>query len=383
MTVVATACFAMPILKDFGGGSDKKPSQKYQRFDDAQDEPTDTTETSFDIPPGLVGRTLEGGGVLSRHTSERGIGARVLSTIAEDPADDPHSPVRSISSPGSPTGPDWLKNKTPVENVVDEDSDLEVTERPAEKLPEAKNWIRDMLPNREYWQCIITFSLLQGVGSGTFLSNLGLMCESLGFTSDDRLNIVMFASVFNCLGRVASGFAMDYLYKFGVPKAAHFCFTGFGMLTTCVLLIFFPGVTMASPWTVSLFMAVIVGSYGANWAILPAVLALRYDPRHLGMNFCAGSASMSLVVWSLAWLTGKLYDLASILGGENADVDESDPSGADADAITKQVVSCMGYHCFRGAHIAGAVVAATGLYSAYRLLRRVKANDLSGAREYT
>ena len=388
MTCVATACFAMPILKDFGGGADKVAPQKYQRFDDIQDVFT----TEFEIPPGLVGRTLEGGGVLSRNTSDRGI----------DPAGE-EEPARLPAGPSR--GPEWLKtNAKPMENVVEgEDFEdvKEVVGRPAAALPEKKSWVRDMLPNREYWLCILTFALLQGVGSGTFLSNLGLMCESLGFTADNRLNIVMFASFFNCLGRVASGFAMDYLYKFGVPKSAHFCITGFFMFTTCILLVIFPSVTMASPWTVSLFMAVIVGCYGANWAILPSVLAVRYDPRHLGMNFCAGSASMSLVVWSLAWLTGRLYDLASVLtnapegdAGSSNDAaaaavgsEVAENGTADSTATTtvtaSPVWSCTGYHCFRGAHIAGAIVALAGVFSAIRLVRKVRANDLSGAREYT
>ena len=39
--------------------------------------------------------------------------------------------------------------------------------------------------------------------------------------------------------------------------------------------------------------------------------AARYEPCYLGMNFCAGSATMSLVVWTLAWAAGTLYDLSN------------------------------------------------------------------------
>lgn len=219
----------------------------------------------------------------------------------------------------------------------------------AASAPSAQASVRwfDSMKCLEFWLTTAVFGTLQGVGSGVFIANLGLLSASLGHSEWEQLNTVTQVSIFNCVGRLLSGFLMDLTFtKLGTPRCSHFLFTGLGMVCTTLVLATTPMVLDSFfEFTTALLLVGIV--YGANWAILPAHLASRFGRENLALNFCVCTSVMGLSVTVLSQVTGRVYDSA---GGEK----------------------CHASDCFQQAHGVGCAVASVGTLCAWKLWMEAK-----------
>jgi len=196
--------------------------------------------------------------------------------------------------------------------------------------------LSDILRAREFQLTLFTFMLMQGVGSGIFIQELGLMGKSLGHTPTMITHTVVMVSLCNSMGRLLSGWAQDRgLERWRLPRSSHFLLSSTTLLVTCLALVIFPQ-WLTSPWRARLPLASVALAYGSNWAVLPASLVDRFGHRHVGMSYNVCSSLLAVAAAALSVLAGQLYDASALREASQA------PVKAEEDVI------CTGTTCFRG-----------------------------------
>merc|ERR1711924_434481 len=103
---------------------------------------------------------------------------------------------------------------------------------------------------------------------------------------------------------------------------------------------------------------VLVGSaYGANWAIMPSVMASRFGSENVGCCFNITASLMSVTVLLTAFAGGVLYDDAAV-GHTSAD------GASSASAHKDGPLLCKGASCWRSAYSLGIFLSTAGLLGA-------------------
>lgn len=175
---------------------------------------------------------------------------------------------------------------------------------------------KDILCRFDFWLFLLSFVLLQSIGSGLYIANLSLIGDSLGISADSRPTYVRAVSYCNCLGRLGIGFAMDALEVRGVHRSDHILITAFGVLLASSALLFLPEEVM--PHALLPALAVTAAAYGANWAIMPSFIAKRFQGAHVGVMFNIHSGHIALTVLLTSYVVGGLYDVEAARQGEDA-----------------------------------------------------------------
>lgn len=175
---------------------------------------------------------------------------------------------------------------------------------------------KDILCRFDFWLFLMSFVLLQSIGSGLYIANLSLIGDSLGISADSRAIYVRAVSYCNCLGRIGSGFAMDALEIRGVHRSDHILVTALGVLMASSALLFLPEEVVPNALLPAL--AVTAVAYGANWAIMPSYIAKRFQGSHVGVMFNIHSGHIALAVLLTSYIVGGLYDMEATHQGKDA-----------------------------------------------------------------
>lgn len=153
---------------------------------------------------------------------------------------------------------------------------------------------------------IILFTTVTfGVGGTlTAIDNLGQMGKALGYPSKSVTTFVSLISIWNYLGRVASGFSSEiFLAKYKFPRPLMLTFV---LLLSCVghLLIAF-GVPNSL-----YFSSVIIGfCFGAQWPLIFAIISELFGLKYYSTLYTLGGGASPLGAYILnVRITGHLYD---------------------------------------------------------------------------
>ncbi|CAJ1371942.1 unnamed protein product [Effrenium voratum] len=185
------------------------------------------------------------------------------------------------------------------------------------KLPKSAPMTRsEILCRADFWLFLLSFVLLQAIGSGLYIANLSLMGDSFGISADSRATYVRAVSYCNCLGRIGSGLAMDALEMRGVHRSDHILITACGVIVASLALLLLPEEALASALLPALGLT--AAAYGANWAIMPSYIAKRFQGSHVGMMFNIHSGHIALAVLLTSYAVGGLYDAQAAEQGQGA-----------------------------------------------------------------
>ena len=69
-----------------------------------------------------------------------------------------------------------------------------------------------VLVSLPFWLLVLQFFILQAVGGGFFLGNLGNLAGSMGFTTAGTTKAVVIVSLSSAIGRLLIGFVMDFAF---------------------------------------------------------------------------------------------------------------------------------------------------------------------------
>ncbi|CAM6130018.1 unnamed protein product [Calypogeia fissa] len=209
---------------------------------------------------------------------------------------------------------------------------------------------------QDYW--LLFFAMGCGTGSGlTAINNLAQMAESLGSRSIGAF--VALVSVWNFLGRMASGYLSEYYMKnYGTPRPLFLLVVQFVM--ACGHLLF------ASSVPTMLYVAsILVGlAHGAHWTLMVATSSELFGLQNFGAlyNTLSISATVGSYILSVK-LAGYLYD--------------RQVAAAQALALkTGQAISkahkCAGPDCFRSTFLVMACVCGLGCLALLHLTARTR-----------
>ncbi|KAJ6839990.1 uncharacterized protein M6B38_312130 [Iris pallida] len=187
---------------------------------------------------------------------------------------------------------------------------------------------------------ILFFATICGVGGTlTAIDNMGQIGQSLGYPARSVNTFVSLISIWNYMGRVASGFLSEILlarYKFPRPLMLSIV-----LLLSCVghLLIAF-----GTPGSLY-FSSVIIGfCFGAQWPLLFAIISEIFGLKYYSTLYNFGGVASPIGLYILnVKVAGYLYDLEA--AKQNHGVKES---------------TCIGTHCFKLAFLIIAAVTVAG-----------------------
>ncbi|MED6216300.1 hypothetical protein PIB30_006238 [Stylosanthes scabra] len=174
-------------------------------------------------------------------------------------------------------------------------------------------------------------------GTLTAIDNLGQIGNSLGYPKRSITTFVSLVSIWNYLGRVASGFASEILlkkYKFPRPL----------MLSLVMLLSCFGHILIALGVPNSLYLSsVIIGfCFGAQWPLMFAIISEIFGLKYYSTLYNLGAVASPVGSYILnVKVTGSLYDKEALKLLEAKGVKRVD--GED--------LSCVGVQCYRMAFI--------------------------------
>ncbi|KAJ8751437.1 hypothetical protein K2173_016647 [Erythroxylum novogranatense] len=167
----------------------------------------------------------------------------------------------------------------------------------------------------------------------TATDNLGQIGESLGYPTKTISYLVSLVSIWNCFGRIFSGFVSEILLmRYRMPRP---------LLWTCVLVLSCVGnLLVAFPFSGSIYIAsVIIGfSLGAQWPLLYAVISELFGLKRFATLLTVVQMASPLGYYILnVKITGALYDYEALKqltekGIENSSVKE---------------LTCLGVLCYR------------------------------------
>ncbi|XP_022850201.1 protein NUCLEAR FUSION DEFECTIVE 4-like [Olea europaea var. sylvestris] len=193
---------------------------------------------------------------------------------------------------------------------------------------------------------IILFTVTTfGVGGTlTAMDNLGQIGKSLGYPSKSITTFVSLVSIWNYLGKVASGFASEiFLEKYKFPRPL--------MLTLVLLLSCTGHILIAFGVPNSLYLSsVIIGfCFGAQWPLIFAIISELFGLKYYSTLYTLGGGASPLGDYILnVRIAGYLYDK------------EATKQMAAKGLIRKegQDLTCIGVECYKLAFI---IITATTL----------------------
>eukprot|EP00913_Durusdinium_trenchii_P020057 g18849.t2 len=209
---------------------------------------------------------------------------------------------------------------SPPPTKLGRQEESEELERAAPATPSSKSVPhmsrKDILCRLDFWLFLMSFVLLQAIGSGLYIANLSLIGDSLGISADHRAIYVRAVSYSNCLGRLCVGFAMDALEIRGVHRSDHIVVTAVGVMLSSFALLLLPEEVV--PHALLPALAVTAAAYGANWAIMPSFIAKRFQGSHVGVMFNVHSGHIAVAVLLTSYAVGGLYDIEAAQQGQDA-----------------------------------------------------------------
>ncbi|XP_077233737.1 protein NUCLEAR FUSION DEFECTIVE 4-like [Tasmannia lanceolata] len=178
---------------------------------------------------------------------------------------------------------------------------------------------------------ILFLATICGVGSTlTAIDNMGQIGKSLGYPTKSISTFVSLISIWNCLGRLASGFGSEIVltkYKFPRPL----------MLTLILLLSCVGHILIAFGVPNSLYVSsVIIGfCFGAQWPILFAIISELFGLKYYSTLYNFGAVASPIGSYLLnVRVAGHLYDKEAA-----KQMAVSGVQGGDK--------NCVGVQCFR------------------------------------
>ncbi|XP_039131229.1 uncharacterized protein LOC120267624 [Dioscorea cayenensis subsp. rotundata] len=196
---------------------------------------------------------------------------------------------------------------------------------------------------------VLFFATICGVGGTlTAIDNMGQIGQSLGYPQRSISTFVSLISIWNCLGRLTSGFLSEILLaKFKFPRPL--------MLTGVLVLSCLGHLLIAFGVPNSLYFAsVVIGfCFGAQWPLLFAIISEIFGLKYYSTLYNFGGVASPIGSYILnVKVTGLLYDREA----EKMNLSTVTTSGA-------KDLTCIGVQCFRlsfliitGATILGALV---------------------------
>ncbi|KAJ7544165.1 hypothetical protein O6H91_09G066900 [Diphasiastrum complanatum] len=206
------------------------------------------------------------------------------------------------------------------------------------------------LATEDFW--LLFFAMGCGTGSGlTAINNLAQMAESLNSKSIGAF--VALVSVWNFLGRLASGYISEWFVKnYGTPRPL------FLLIVQAVMA--FAHILFASSVPAMLYVAsILVGlAHGAHWTLMVATSSELFGLRHFGALYNTLSISATIGSYLLSVkLAGYMYDRQTA----TAVVAEGLQSGRQ---------KCVGPQCFRQTFVIMSLVCVIGCMALTRLISR-------------
>ena len=183
-------------------------------------------------------------------------------------------------------------------------------------------------------------------GTLTAIDNLGQIGHSLGYPNKSTTTFVSLVSIWNYLGRVASGYASEiFLTKYKVPRPY--------MLTLVLLLSCVGHVLIALGVPNSLYLAsVVIGfCFGAQWPLMFAIISEVFGLKYYSTLYNFGAAASPLGSYILnVKVAGVLYDKEAL-------------KQLKAKGLTREEgkdLTCVGVQCYKMAFI---IITASTLFA--------------------
>ncbi|KAK6140189.1 hypothetical protein DH2020_026073 [Rehmannia glutinosa] len=207
---------------------------------------------------------------------------------------------------------------------------------------------------------IILFTTITfGIGGTlTAIDNLGQIGKALGYPTKSITTFVSLVSIWNYLGRVASGFASEiFLAKYKFPRPL--------MLTIVLLLSCTGHLLIAFGVHNSLYFAsVIMGfCFGAQWPLIFAIISEIFGLKYYSTLYTLGGGASPLGAYILnVRITGHLYDR------------EAMKQLAAKGLIRKEGedLSCVGVHCYKLAFLIITATTLIGCFVSFVLVIRTR-----------
>ncbi|KAK6140192.1 hypothetical protein DH2020_026076 [Rehmannia glutinosa] len=207
---------------------------------------------------------------------------------------------------------------------------------------------------------IILFTAITfGIGGTlTAIDNLGQIGKALGYPTKSITTFVSLVSIWNYLGRVASGFASEFfLAKYKFPRPLMFTIV---LLLSCTghLLIAF-GVHNSL-----YFASVIMGfCFGAQWPLIFAIISEIFGLKYYSTlhSLGGGASPLGAYIFNVR-VTGYLYDR------------EAMKQLAAKGLIRKEGedLSCVGVHCYKLAFLIITATTLIGCFVSFVLVIRTR-----------
>jgi len=223
--------------------------------------------------------------------------------------------------------------------------------------------IPQALASLDMW--IIFIATACGVGGTlTAIDNMGQIGKALGFDSVGISTFVSLISIWNFLGRVASGFVSEIiLKKYNLPRPL--------MLSAVLALACVGHLFIAFALPGSLYVAsVIIGlCFGAQWPVIFAVISELFGLKYYSTLYNFGGAASPLGSYLLSVkVAGYLYDKEARKQHAHRAMQGLVHSSQDS----SHQLTCVGVHCFRLTFIIMTVVTMFGSLVSLILVLRTK-----------
>ncbi|PRQ56355.1 putative major facilitator superfamily [Rosa chinensis] len=206
---------------------------------------------------------------------------------------------------------------------------------------------------------ILFIAAICGIGSTlTAIDNLGQIGDSLGYPTDSISTFISLVSIWNYLGRVASGFSSEILlkkYKFPRPL----------MLTLVLLLSCVGHLLIAYGVPNSLYVSsVIIGfCFGAQWPLIFAIISELFGLKYYATLINFGGAASPIGAYILnVKVAGNLYDAEALK--QLKALGKTREAGQD--------LTCVGVECYNLAFIIIAAVTLFGTLVSFILVIRTR-----------
>ncbi|XP_030492491.2 protein NUCLEAR FUSION DEFECTIVE 4 [Cannabis sativa] len=206
---------------------------------------------------------------------------------------------------------------------------------------------------------ILFISTICGVGGTlTLIDNLGQIGKSMGYPTHSTTTFISLVSIWNYLGRVASGFASEvFLTKYKFPRP---------LMLTLVLLFACVGhilIALAVPYSLY-FASVIIGfCFGAQWPLIFAIISEIFGLKYYATLYNLGGLASPVGAYILNVLVaGRLYDKEALKQLEAKGLERED--GKD--------LTCDGVQCYRMAFFIISAAALFGSMVSFFLVIRTR-----------
>ncbi|XP_010243234.1 PREDICTED: uncharacterized protein LOC104587357 [Nelumbo nucifera] len=206
---------------------------------------------------------------------------------------------------------------------------------------------------------VLFFSTICGVGGTlTAIDNLGQIGQSLGYPSRSTSTFISLVSIWNYLGRVASGFASEiFLKKYKFPRPL--------MLTMVLLLSCVGHLLIAFGVPGSLYVAsVIIGfCFGAQWPLVFAIISEIFGLKYYSTLYNFGGAASPVGLYILnVRVAGHLYDREA----------RKQMAGSGTTRTAGKELSCTGVQCYQLSFIIITTVTLLGAFVSLILVVRTR-----------